>query len=379
VLAENEKGAAEGLVGSGLEGRDRSDDRPTPTELSLSVIIPVHNGGENFRRCLVSLAATVPPPHEVIVVADGDSDESWRLAAEYGAQVVRVATRGGPAQARNVGARIARGDILFFVDADVTIPADSVGYILAAFARESTLTALFGSYDDEPGAANFLSQYKNLFHHYVHQTASEDACTFWGACGAIRREVFLALGGFYEKYRQPSIEDIELGYRLKQAGKQIRLCKTLQVKHLKRWGVISLLKADFCYRALPWTELILQQRRLPNDLNLRLSSRVSVLLTYGLLVTGVSGWWWPGSLVVAGIIILLLLALNMPVYRFFWRKRGLWFAMRTVPWHWLYYLYSGLAFALGVVASVCRNSGLLQTKGGAVREGPSSSETYRGS
>jgi hypothetical protein len=50
---------------------------------------------------------------------------------------------------------------------------------------------LIGSYDDAPGANNFLSQYKNLFHHYTHQTGSEEASTFWGACGAIRRDVFL--------------------------------------------------------------------------------------------------------------------------------------------------------------------------------------------
>ena len=100
-----------------------------------------------------------------------------------------------------------------------------------------------------------------------------EASTFWGACGAICRDVFLSLGGFDESYRQPSIEDIELGYRLKQAGYRIKLCKTLQVKHLKHWGVVSLLKADFFYRALAWTQLILRNGKLINDLNLQLSSR----------------------------------------------------------------------------------------------------------
>ncbi len=324
-------------------------DIPPPPELTISVVIPVYNGGANFRRCLSSVAEAVPPPTEVIVVSDGDTDGSWRLAEASGAQVLREPASRGPARARNLGGLAARGEILFFVDADVTIPRDAVGRVAAAFRGEPGLAAVFGTYDDEPAATNFLSQYKNLLHHYVHQTGREEASTFWGACGAIRREVFLALGGFDEGYRWPSIEDVELGYRLKQAGHRIRLCKALQVKHLKRWGVASLLKSDFLHRAIPWTELILRDHGFIDDLNLRHSSRVSVLLTCGLLGALVGARWWRGSLAVAAAISLALLALNADLYLFFRRKRGLQFALQAIAWHWLYYLYSSLAFAIGAV------------------------------
>lgn len=317
------------------------------TELSISVIVPVHNGGASFHRCLLRLAETVPPPSEIIVVADGDTDGSWLLAKEFSTKVLKVSERGGPAQARNLGARAAQGDILFFVDADVVISPEAIRQVAIAFQREPDLAALIGSYDDAPGASNFLSQYKNLFHHYTHQTACEEASTFWGACGAIRREIFLGIGGFDESYRQPSIEDIELGYRLKRSGYRIRLHKTLQVKHLKRWGITSLLKADFYYRALPWTELILRDRQFTNDLNLQFSNRLSVILVYGLLGTLVGAWWWSGFLTGAGVLSLGLLVLNAPVYRFFLDKRGFLFTLQVVPWHWFYYLYSGLAFAIG--------------------------------
>lgn len=321
---------------------------PSPGGLAISVIIPVHNGGENFHRCLSAVTKAEPPPDEIIVVADGDREGSWHLAEEFGAQVLRLSSPGGPARARNRGGRMARGDVLFFVDADVTICPDAIGQIAVAFRREADLTAVFGSYDDAPAATNFLSQCKNLFHHYTHQTAREEASTFWGACGAIRREVFLALGGFDEGYHQPSIEDIELGYRLTRAGHRIRLCKGLQVKHLKRWGVVSLLKSDFFHRALPWTELILRDRRFINDLNLRLSSRASVMMTYALLGALLGAGWWSGSLAAACALTMSLLALNAPLYRFFWRKRGLQFAIQAIPWHWFYYFYSGLAFAIGI-------------------------------
>lgn len=320
---------------------------PSPP-LNISVIIPVHNGGPTFRRCLSCLVKSVPPPDEIIVVADGCTDGSEQVAQEFGVQILRLVERKGPAGARNRGAQVSQSDILFFMDADVTIPPDTFSQIESVFKKEPNWAAVFGSYDDKPEETNFLSQYKNLFHHYTHQSANEEAFTFWGACGAIRHDVFMSMGGFNESYRQPSIEDIEFGYRLKRAGYRIRLCKALQVKHLKRWEPISLLKSDFFHRALPWTELILKNRRFVNDLNLRLSSRISVILTFSLLASLMGGLWWPTFFGIAGALSLLLLTINKPLYLFFQKRRGLRFAIQSILWHWFYYLYSGLAFIIGI-------------------------------
>jgi len=279
-------------------------------------------------------------------VADGETDSSWRMAEELGIQVIRLPETGGPARARNTGARTAKGDILFFVDADVTIPPDALNQIHCAFQGDAGLAAVFGSYDDAPSEANFFSQYKNLLHHYVHQTASGKASTFWGACGAIRREVFWAVGGFDETYRHPSIEDIELGYRLKKAGHRIHLLKALQIKHLKRWELISLLKADLFYRAFPWSRLILRERPIINDLNLKMSQRLSgILIWVGVLSAG-TAFYTSWALVAIPGVMLTLLVLNWDLYRYLTNKRGLLFALKAVPCHWFYYLYSTAAFGL---------------------------------
>lgn len=319
------------------------------TQLNVSVIIPVYNGGESFRRCLTKLFEASPPPLEVIVVSDGDTDGSGQLAEQFGAKVIRLPVCGGPAKARNAGAHQAQGNVLFFVDADVEIYSQTIEQVDAAFQQDPDLAALIGSYDDRPGATNFLSQYRNLLHHYVHQTGRKEAFTFWGACGAIRRDIFLAVGGFDEGYRKPCIEDIELGYRLRKAGYKIELHKAIQVKHLKRWEVFNMLRADFFYRALPWTALLLRERNMANDLNLQVSSRMSVLLIFGTLMALIGTYWWLGFLIPAMLMLLSLMVLNFPVYRFFYQKRGLLFTLQVIPWHWLYYGYSGLAFAVGLV------------------------------
>ena len=189
----------------------------------------------------MSLIRSTAPPLEVIVVSDGDVSGSYRAAAEFGFTVLQLAQTGGPARARNFGARAARGEVLMFLDADVELHEDALFEVGRSFAADAALDAVFGSYDDAPGADNFLSQYRNLLHHYTHQTSREEASTFWSGCGAIRRDVFLKMGGFDEKYRRPSIEDIELGYRLTRAGHRVRINKKVQGKHLKEWRAASVL------------------------------------------------------------------------------------------------------------------------------------------
>lgn len=323
---------------------------------SVSIVIPVYNGGERFRQSLSSLSQWATEA-EVIVVADGESDASWQLAKDYGAKVIRLPESKGPANARNVGAHAALADVLLFIDADVTVHSETVAQVHQVFQADPTLAALIGSYDDTPGAPNFLSQYKNLFHHYTHQKGREEASTFWGACGAIRRDIFLQVGGFDASYRAPCIEDIELGYRLRQAGYSIRLCKNIQVKHLKHWTGFSLLRAEVFYRALPWMALLLrlkqthpqQYRQFSSDLNLQWTSRLSVVLIYGMCFGLLIATVWPQMLWGVSFGAIALFWINLPVYRFFYRKRGVWFAMRVLPWHWLYYFYSGLAFVIGTL------------------------------
>lgn len=244
----------------------------------ISVVIPVYNGGDFLRQCLTSLAGSTQKPLECIVVDDGSTDDSVAIAKELGATVLSTEGRCGPARARNIGAKAASGDVLFFVDSDVCVYPETLSSIDLEFTRDPQVDAIMGSYDRWPSAQNFMSQYRNLMHHYVHQRSKREATTFWAGCGSIRRDVFMQFNGFDEMYKSPAIEDIELGYRLAAAGRKLILCGNIQCKHLKRWGIRSVIKTDFFYRALPWSELTLQSGSMPNDLNLRISQRISVAL-----------------------------------------------------------------------------------------------------
>ena len=317
----------------------------------ISVIVPVFNGGRDFVRCLAALRACSPtPPWELIVVDDGSTDDSVERAREAGARVlISAQSPRGPAAARNRGAAVARGELLFFLDADVLVRPDIIAGVAAIFRDNPAVDALFGSYDDRPGAANFLSQYKNLLHHYIHQTSHPEATSFWSGCGAVRRASFQRLGGFDETYVRPCIEDIELGYRLIGAGHRVLLRRDLQVTHLKRWTPLGLLRTDIRDRALPWTRLLLRSGHVPADLNLRPASRLSIACVYLLALSLLGTLLHPAALVAIPALLLALLALNAPLYAFFLRARGPRFTLAVLPWHWAYYAYSGACFAIGTL------------------------------
>jgi len=315
--------------------------------MRISVIVPVRDGGDAFRACLSSLTACEPAAHELIVVVDGADSGSAALASAAGANVVQLVSTVGPARARNIGAASASGDVLLFVDADVVVPPALIGRVAACLLSAPDMAAVIGSYDAAPADPGFLSQYRNLLHHYVHQTGREDASTFWCGCGAIRRAVFLDADGFNGGFSDPSIEDIEFGYRLRRAGFRIRLAKDLQVTHLKRWTPLLLLRTDIFARAVPWTRLIIQSRTLPNDLNVSTRSRASVALVFALTVALAASPWVRSGGAAAILAALGLVAANTGFYGFLWRVRGPVFMLAALPWHWLYYVCAGLGFMIG--------------------------------
>lgn len=315
--------------------------------MELSVIIPVYNGGNDFLCCLGALHQSPLRAFEIIVVDDGSTDSSAQAARQYATKVIELkGSPKGPAFARNVGALAATGNILLFLDADIMIHEDTLDLIEGKFMNHPELAAVFGSYDDIPSKIGFVSQYKNLQHHFVHQHGRPEATTFWAGCGAIRRNIFLQFGGFNISYTRPSIEDIELGLRLTKTGYRISLCRDILVTHLKQWSFLSLLKTDIFQRAVPWTQLILSSSEIPSDLNLNLQNRLSVLAVWifitclflGLFQNGL----WLGTL--AGFIALILL--NYEFYYLCFKRGGMLLSISAVGLHSLYFCYSSLTFLL---------------------------------
>lgn len=323
----------------------------------VSFIVPAFQAVRTLEISIQSIRAAAPANSEVIVVDDGSLDDTAALAARLADLVVRRPCQGGAARSRNDGARVASGEILIFVDSDVTITSSAVDGALRHLAQGAD--AVFGAYEPlpPPYLRNAATTYKNLLHHFTHLQAAGEVNTFWSGFGAVSRQAFLAVRGFDPAVTTGAdVEDIHLGYRLRAAGFRIILDPTLQVQHHKRYTVRGVIASDVFHRAIPWTRALLQLRTFSNDLNLRRQSILAGAVSFGIPVAVcATPWLGPPALAGAGTLTILWLALHRQFLGLARRTWSLTGAVQSAGFLYLYYFYGVAGTALGAVAFVLRH------------------------
>ncbi len=182
----------------------------------ISIVIPTYNARSKLVKLLRSLRDQPFRDCETIIVDDGSTEDLFFLRREFEVRVVRTGKRGGPARARNIGARQAEGDIVLFLDADVAVEPGTLSAVDRFFRLYPERSVLIGVYAPEPLNDGILPWYKALqcYSYYRDLPHISRVSLLWGAKAAFRRDVFLESGGFDESFDTPSMEDLELGRRI---------------------------------------------------------------------------------------------------------------------------------------------------------------------
>jgi glycosyltransferase involved in cell wall biosynthesis len=187
--------------------------------MRISVIIPALNEEKYIERCLRSIVEQDLPreSYEIIVVDGGSRDATRRIARRY-ADKLLLSDRQGIGYQQNLGAEMARGDLLVFVHADTY------------FIRKGVFRRLLQYFDDEAivgGAVSHKYYPENRFGIKVFNTLDSFLASFFvylkmpqtgGPVTVIRRDVFFDVGGFIENI----CEDVEIGKRLREKGRVFR-------------------------------------------------------------------------------------------------------------------------------------------------------------
>lgn len=212
----------------------------------VSVVIPAYNEENYLPSCLESIRKQdYAGAYEVIVVDNASTDNTAKIARDWGAKVVYEAKR-SPACARQKGAEAATGEIIAFIDADTQAPAHWLSTIVSRFVQKPDIVAVSGPYAFcDAGRFTKISSYVgnfiNIIIDQLFRKAFNKGGAIWGCNFAVRRSALLAVGGFDTSIKFYG-EEYEFSLRLKRVGKGDvvpRLFVLTSARRLKRIGVVN--------------------------------------------------------------------------------------------------------------------------------------------
>jgi glycosyltransferase involved in cell wall biosynthesis len=185
--------------------------------IKISVIIPAFNEEKFLGNCLLSLKEQDFKDFEIIVVDKNSTDKTAEIVKKF--RVILVSEKNqGVAFARNKGAKIAKGEILVFTDADTILPKDWLSRIKEEFEKDKELIAFGGSCEFYSGPISARLASKFLLKPFLFlDKLFSGGFNLMGCNMAVKRKAFFKVGGFNEKLKLN--EDVEISYRLRKIGK----------------------------------------------------------------------------------------------------------------------------------------------------------------
>jgi len=316
----------------------------------LSIVIPAYKAAGVLPRLLDSIFATKGfSDFEVIVVDDASPDETARVAELYQpkVKVLRLKRNSGPAKARNEGVKAAKGKVVLFLDADVICYPDTVARVAKRFLKDKDLTAITGVWSRPRKAPGFFPNYKALrdWSYWINERDQKGYFYLFSTrVAAIKREVFLRLGGFDQRYRRADIEDIEFTYRIASRYAVI-FDEKIRVKHeFEGFGPVA---RKYFRRSFYWS-LLFAQRRKFSPVAMTLKETITGAAAVLSLPLAVGGIFWRPFFLGAVACLLLTLWGNRKFLAYVFREEGLVFAFKSFWTSWLLYfvIYAGAGMAL---------------------------------
>jgi cellulose synthase/poly-beta-1,6-N-acetylglucosamine synthase-like glycosyltransferase len=222
--------------------------RPT-----ITIVICARNAAAHLRRCIPAATGQDYPRgrFRVLVVDNGSSDETARVARELGASV-RSHRPPGVAGARQFGWRVARSELIAFLDADCEPPRDWLARLASGFAASPRVGAVGSRLVNGPATT--------LAERHIAEAGVLDTDRCWQrnalqfpyvvtAGMMVRRAALEAVGGFDLSLGRAAGEDADLCWRLERAGWEVRYAREVEVIHHHRATVGAMLRQVHWYGA----------------------------------------------------------------------------------------------------------------------------------
>jgi cellulose synthase/poly-beta-1,6-N-acetylglucosamine synthase-like glycosyltransferase len=200
----------------------------------ISIIVPAYNAGDTIADRIGALQhqSIAQSEYEIIVVDDGSSDDTAQLARQTGVRLM-CQTHQGPGAARNLGANVARGELLMFTDADCCPTPDWVEQLRRPFANPDVMGAkgVYRTHQKDWMPRFIQAEFEEKYRRMRRLPRIDFIDTY---SAAYRRELFCKFGGFSTEHPYPTIEDMEFSFRLAEQGYNLQFAPDAIVYHRHR-------------------------------------------------------------------------------------------------------------------------------------------------
>lgn len=203
---------------------------PEPPEPTVSVVVPVFNGGTNIRATIEHILRQSLTPLEIIVVDDGSTDHTAEVLRSFGSRItVYSKPNGGPASARNVGIRASIGTLVAFTDSDCLPSENWLEEIVKGF-RSPKIAGVGGTVCG--ASTGLVSEYIDL-HRWMNPHCGEGGVVLnlITANACFRSDVLLRADLFDERFCGAGGEDTEISVRLRGLGYEFAFVESAVVRH----------------------------------------------------------------------------------------------------------------------------------------------------
>lgn len=212
----------------------------------VSVVVCSYNGAATLRECLQSLMRLEYPDYEVILVDDGSTDDTPQIAAEFPQVRYHRQENRGLSVSRNVGAKLASGDIIAYTDSDCVADESWLRYLIDAM--EVQRAEAIGGLNLSPPTDGWVAKCVNASPgNPAHVMLDDQTAEHVPGCNmAFRRHVLLGLGGFDPQFRQAG-DDVDMCWRILDADLKIGFAPAAVVWHHRRATVRAYAKQQSGY------------------------------------------------------------------------------------------------------------------------------------
>ena len=248
---------------------DNLENPPFQVNLSVTVAIPCYNAENSLGSLLDALSMQSRPADEILVIDDGSTDATKRIAQRYEIRLIRHPENLGLACARNTALWNAKGEIIIYLDADTLPQPRCLEDIVSEYRKPET--AAVGGQESFSPASSKVNLWRNLFWRQTHGDKKIDnAWMLMGLCCSYRKKALVDAGGFDTSYRTNG-EDVDIGLRLHKAGYRLTYEPRIGVFHTRSDSMRSLL--SLVYRHSYWQSRALRKNGINPSCQMRSSIR----------------------------------------------------------------------------------------------------------